>query len=85
MYIAVQHSITDPAKWQHAFKVFFPKLPPGLKLHSYAPSLDGRQANCLWEADTVDAVKSYVEEKLGHCSQNTYFEVEYPSSWGLPR
>ncbi|HEY5648006.1 MAG TPA: hypothetical protein VIU33_00800 [Nitrospiria bacterium] len=85
MYIAIQHTITDPEKWQIAVKSFPSKLTKDLKPHTYSPSTDGKRANCLWEADSVEAVKSFVEREFGHCSQNEYYEVDGQSAMGLPQ
>jgi hypothetical protein len=41
-------------------------------------------AVCLWEGDSVDAVRDYVDSLTGDSSQNTYFEVNTEYAMGLP-
>ena len=39
---------------------------------------------CLWEAETVDAVRDLVDSVVGQFSQNEYFEVSKETALGLP-
>jgi hypothetical protein len=74
MYILVQHTISDPATfWTKADST---TLPPDVKLHHTFPTPDGTRAACLWEAESVDAVRNLIEPLLGQASRNEYFAVE---------
>ena len=74
MYVVVQHTISDPAVfWNSADPN---NLPPDIKLHHTFPTADGTRAVCIWEAESVDAVREFLEPLLGRASRNEYFAVE---------
>lgn len=50
-------------------------MPPTIKLHHTFPSMDGTRAVCVWEADSIDRVRDFVESAVGQFSRNEYFEV----------
>lgn len=82
MYVSVIHTINDPSQfWSTAESAEFPE---GVSLHSSLPNGDGSKAVCLWEADSVDAVKETVESTVGDVSSNEYFEVDAGRAQGLP-
>lgn len=81
MYIAVRHEISDPQSfWGKAAKF---AIPPEIRLLSSFPNNDGSKGNCLWEADSIDQVESFIESNLGEYSKNEYFEVNTKSSVGI--
>lgn len=83
MYIVVQHQIRDPeTAWAIAGEALA-DLPAHLKLHHSLPNADGTAAVCLWEADSVEAVRDLLEPAIGHVSQNSYFAVG-EQAIGLP-
>ena len=41
-------------------------------------------AVCLWEADSVENLRDYVEGLAADAAENTYFEVDGEMSMGLP-
>ena len=74
MYVLVQHTISEPAVfWNSADPN---ALPPEIKLHHTFPTPDGNRAVCIWEAGSVDAVREFLEPRLGRVSRNEYFAVE---------
>ena len=74
MFVVVQHTITDPDTfWSSADPA---ALPPQLKLHHTFPAPDGRRAVCLWEAESVEALRDFLEPVVGASSRNDYFRVE---------
>ncbi len=84
MYVAVQHTISDPpAFWAKAGEII-PHLPHHVKLHQCFPTRDGSHGICIWEGKSVDTVRSYVEEQVGSVSSNEYFEVENRDAIALP-
>lgn len=74
MYVLVQHTISDPSTFWNSADVS--QLPPGLKLHHTFAAKDGRRAVCLWEGDTVEVVRNFIESATGRVSNNEYFEVQ---------
>ena len=84
MYILVQHTITDPeGVWARAQQAVG-SLPEHLKLHHSIPTPDGRVATCVWEAASVDALRSYLDPMLGPGARNEYFEVVNREGVALP-
>jgi hypothetical protein len=84
MYILVQHTVSDPAiTWQRA-QVGIASVPAHLKLHLSIPTPDGTTAVCVWEGDSIEAVKTYLDPALGPGAQNTYFEVVNKEGVALP-
>ena len=84
MYIVVEHHISDSKKFWEIAQGMMPNLPENLKLPSVFPAADGSEAICLWEADSLAAVKGFLEPAIGHVSRNDYFEVDAGNAVGLP-
>ena len=79
MYIVAQHRINDPAR--------FWSLSPegaGATLHAAYPSNDKTNGVCLWESDSVDALRDSLDTLVGDAAENTYFEVDAGVAVGLP-
>ena len=85
MHILVRHKISDSAAFWPILEDALVNPPSGLKFSCSLPSSDGRQAICLWRADSLDAVKDYVESKVGHISANEYFQVDAEKAVCLPQ
>lgn len=83
MYVVAQHRIRDPETARAVVRAALAELPAGLRLHHSLPNADGTAAVCLWEADSVDAVRDLVETALGHVSRNEYYAVG-EEAVGLP-
>jgi hypothetical protein len=91
MYVIVQHRFTDP---QTAFSrgeklIKNEGAPQGVRGLQFYPSQDGSAATCLWEADTVESVRQYVDSTLGDSSENTCYAVDAEQAFaaqpsGLP-
>jgi hypothetical protein len=82
MYSIAIHQISDPeAFWAGAQEM---QVPEGLTLHTVAPNGDGTRAVCVWEADSVESVRDFVESTAGHISTNEYFQVDAEKAMGLP-
>lgn len=83
-YVVVIHEISDPEGfWGSADPG---AIPEGMTLRETYPSSGGKRAVCLWEADSVDAVRGLVDQTTGAASRNEYFEVDtdHPGAMGLP-
>ncbi|HEX6668655.1 MAG TPA: hypothetical protein VF061_03805 [Gemmatimonadales bacterium] len=82
MYVLVQHTISDPAAFWNAAD---PRtLSPEVKLHHTFPTPDGTRAVCIWEAQSVDAVRNLLEPLVGRVSRNEYFPVENRDGFAKP-
>lgn len=76
MYVLVHHSVTDPATFWTTAQAALPNIPAGLTLHHTISARDGSRATCVWEAESVDAVRAFLEPALGSSSKNDYSEAE---------
>jgi hypothetical protein len=83
MFIAIQHQIHDPEKFQECAKDVFP-LPDDLHVHQFFPSPDLKSAVCLYEAPSVKVLSSYLDSKLSPASTQQYFPVLTEHAIGLP-
>ena len=83
MFIVVEHTITNP-------DVFFglasrvAEAPSGINALQFFPSVSKDRAVCLWEAKSVDALKSFLEPLSAQSSRNTYYTVDSAKAIGLP-
>lgn len=75
MYVLVHHQVHDPRSfWSLVDQVL--DMPPGLTLHHTLSARDGTMATCLWEAESVDAVRDFLDPVLGTLSTNRYAAAE---------
>ncbi len=85
MNVVVHHRITDPDKF---FSMDAGEVagggPPGVQGRQFFPSQDRSQAVCLWETDSVDTLRDYLDPATAEVAENTYFEVDTQQAMGLP-
>ncbi len=84
MFIVAKHTIHDPEKFWQAVQDSMPRIPDSAKPHAVLPNKDGNEAVCLWESDSIDTVKNYIESEAGDVSTNEFYEVESSKALGLP-
>jgi hypothetical protein len=84
MHVIAVHNITDPEGFGAAAAQALERIPSGMTLHSMFPSEDGRQAVCVWEAGSVEDVRSFVDAASNSLSRNEYFPVADAQAIGLP-
>ena len=83
--IAVQHQIKDPETFFGLTDEVVGNAPSGVQVRQFSPSEDHSQAVCLWEAPSVEAVRSYVESVAGpEVTENAYYAIDAASAFGLP-
>jgi hypothetical protein len=83
MKVGVIHRISDPEAAQSQGQALFGEH-EGIKVLQFCPSQDFTAATCIWEADSVDAVRDVVDSTLGETSEQTYFAVDTEQAVGLP-
>lgn len=85
MHVVVQHRITDPDKF---FSMNAEEVagsgPSGIQGRQFFPSEDRSTAVCLWETESIDALRDYLDPATAGASDNTYFEVDGERAMGLP-
>lgn len=84
MYIIVNHYIKAPQNFWALVKEKATVIPSHLTFHSSFPSNDLMKAVCVWEAESIEAVKDYLDQTFGDFSRNDYFEVNSTAAMGLP-
>jgi hypothetical protein len=89
MHVVIRHSVSDPAKWDRSTKNIMAmieqhRLPAGLKPLEYLPSVDGRNADCVWATESLEALQVFIERETAG-ARNEYFEVKEEAAIGLPR
>jgi hypothetical protein len=89
MIVAIHHSITDSRKWEELTSQIRPmieagRLPNGVKPLFYLPATDGRKADCVWEANSVEDLKRFLEPLTSPAARNEYFQVNADEAMGLP-
>ena len=87
MYVGVIHKINDPqAMLSRGEPLSDPaNAPAGVRGLEFFPAKDFNVATCLWEADSVEAVRDYVDGTLGDSCENSYFEIGKEHAHGLPQ
>ena len=88
MLIGIHHVINDATKWEQGKQSLMSKmqagtLPAGIKPVFVVPAKDQKVTFCLWEADSVDTVKKFIEREMGTAARNEYFEVDTKNAIGL--
>jgi hypothetical protein len=83
MKVGVIHRISDPETAQSRGQPLFDPH-EGVRLLQFCPSQDSSTATCIWEADSIDAVRDLVDPTLGDTSKQTYFAVNTEQAVGLP-
>ena len=82
MYVVAQHTILDREQAMAAGQGLFTP-PPGFTLHLFVPNAEVSKAVCLWEADSVEAVRDLVDGALGPYSRNEFFAADEGAAVGL--
>jgi hypothetical protein len=90
MHAVIHHYINDPVKWDRATKNIMSlieqhRLPKGLKALEFLPSVDGRKADCVWEAESLGALQQFVDRETSGSARNEYFVVKDDAAIGLPK
>jgi hypothetical protein len=85
MQVVVRHRITDPEKF---FSMNAEEVagggPAGVQGRQFFPSQDHSEAVCLWEADSIETLRGYLDPATAGASENAYFEVDGQRAMGLP-
>jgi hypothetical protein len=82
MYVATLHSIDDPELWAKKLVEFEELEMPGGTTNpiSYIGSATD-YAFCLYDAPSVDHLKSWLDDFMGSAAHQMYFEVD-PNAFG---
>jgi hypothetical protein len=83
MFIVVEHSITNPEIF-FALAAKVGEAPSGIKALQFFPSVSKDRAVCVWQANSVEALKGFLEPLSAQSSRNTYYAVDGSKAMGLP-
>ena len=83
MKVGVIHRISDPETAQSQGQSLFDPH-EGLQLLQFCPSQDFTTASCIWEAESIEAVRDLVDPTLVGASEQTYYAVDTEQAVGLP-
>jgi hypothetical protein len=83
MLVIVEHVISDKETFFKQAETAV-KGTAGVKLIQTMPAEDHSRAICLWEAETPDRVRNFLEPMIGNVSKNTYYPVDTKNAIGLP-
>jgi hypothetical protein len=76
MFVTVIHKIHDPEGFEKAEeKAMEAGLPSHVALPIHAATTDHTLGVCIWEGESVDAVREVVEGAVGAWSNNEYYEM----------
>jgi len=76
MFVTVIHRIHDPAGFQAAEeKALEAGLPVEFALPIHAATLDHTLGVCVWEGESLAAVRDLVEMVVGAYANNEYYEM----------
>jgi len=77
MFVSVIHRIHDPEGFEAAeAKALEGGLPPGVALPIHAATPDHTLGICIWEGESVEAVREIVESVVGPFSENEYSQMD---------
>jgi hypothetical protein len=86
MFIVTHHTIIDPetafARGQNLLDGT--GAPTGVRVREFYPSRERADVVCLWEGNSLEQVRDYVDETMGDSSRQAYFEVDAEIARGLP-
>ena len=84
MYVIAKHQIKDTEAFVAVARTAAEGAPPDVHGRQFCPSRDGADAVCLWEADSLESVREYLDSLIGKTSDNAYFEIDTRRAIGMP-
>jgi hypothetical protein len=85
MYFVVHHRVIDREKFLETDpQNIAGNAPTGVQVYHFLPARDASAADCLWTAESLEALRDYLDPALRGICENTYFEVDSEAAMGLP-
>jgi hypothetical protein len=85
MLIVVHHRVVDRDKFLETDpRDIGGNAPSGVNVFHFLPANDASAADCLWEADSLDALRDYLDPATRGICENTYFQVDSAAAQGVP-
>ncbi len=85
MIIVVNHKINNPADFWASAQKSLPELPINgvQRIIQVMPNNTMTEATCVWEADDIHVLNTYLRSKVHDWSEETYHEVNTANAMGL--
>lgn len=85
MIIVVHHKIKNPNDFWASAQQSLPQLPEnGVKrVMQVMPNNDMTQAVCIWEADSIQTLDTYLRSKVQAWSEESYYELNTAAAMGV--
>ena len=85
MIIVVNHKINNPADFWASAQKSLPELPINgvQRIIQVMPNNTMTEATCVWEADDIHVLNTYLRSKVQDWSEETYHEVNTANAMGL--
>jgi hypothetical protein len=85
MIIVVNHKINNPQSFWGSAQASLPNLPEGgvQRVLQVMPNQTMTEATCVWEADSIETLDSYLRGKVQDWSKEEYQEVNLTNTMGL--
>ncbi len=83
MYVLAVSTISDERRFWSGLKKAHGRLPQGAKWTLAVASTDGAKAVNVIAHDSIEAVRSFVEEHAGPFATTEYFEADAANAVGL--
>ena len=86
MIIVVNHKINNPADFWASAQKSLPELPASgvQRVLQVMPNNDMTEATCVWEADSIDTLNTYLRSKVSDWSEESYYELNGAAAMGVP-
>ena len=86
MIIVVNHKVNNPQEFWASAQKSLPELPAqGVqRILQVMPNGDMTEATCVWDADSIDQLDSYLRSKVSDWSKETYYELNTAAAMGVP-
>ena len=87
MIIVVNHKISNPTDFWASAQKSLPELPVNgvQRIVQVMPNKDMNEATCVWEAESIEKLDTYLRSKVQDWSKETYYELNSAAAMGMPQ
>ena len=87
MIIVVNHKVNNPTDFWASAQKSLPELPVSgvQRIIQVMPNTDMSEATCVWEADSIEQLDTYLRSKVQDWSTETYYELNSAAAMGMPQ
>ena len=87
MIIVVNHKISNPTDFWASAQKSLPELPVNgvQRIVQVMPNKDMNEATCVWEAESIEKLDTYLRSKVQDWSKESYYELNSAAAMGMPQ